>query len=126
MLKLVVTLVSALALVAEPAATITGTWNMGLQGDHVIPVALVLKQDGKHLTGTITLPTQRSGERIEIALSGEFVDGALSLSGEVEHAAEPTTIVIDGTLKDDGSIEGTFKGPHGVIPYSAERLKERK
>ena len=28
--------------------TITGTWNMGLEGDHVIPVALVLKQDGRH------------------------------------------------------------------------------
>src|SRR5262247_2494632 len=107
MLKLVVTLVSAF-LVAEPAATVTGTWNMGLQGDHVIPTALVLKQDGKKLTGTIALPTQNIGQRVEVELSGEIVDGAFKLAGTVENAKEPTTLSIAGSLKDDGSLEGTL------------------
>jgi hypothetical protein len=51
----IVALATNVAVAAEPA-TITGTWNMGLEGDHVIPVALVLKQDGPTLTGTIALP----------------------------------------------------------------------
>ena len=81
-------------LAAAEAPTVAGTWNMGLQGDHVIPTALVLKQDGKSVNGTIALPTQRIGERVEVELKGEFVDRALTLSGTVEHAAEPTTIEI--------------------------------
>jgi hypothetical protein len=111
---------------AAETPTVTGTWNMGLQGDHVIPTALVLKQTGKSVTGTIALPTQRIGERVEVELKGEFVDRALTLSGTVEHAAEPTTIEITGTLQDDGSIEGRLQMPGHGVPYTAERLKERK
>ena len=124
MLKLAAGLLFA-ATLAAPAPTVTGTWNMGLQGDHVIPVALVLKQDGKTVTGTIALPTQR-GDRVEVGLSGEFVDGALKLSGKVENAAEPTTITIEATLNEDGALEGTMAGVHRKMPFTAERLKERK
>src|SRR4249920_3610111 len=88
---------ATVAVAAEPA-TITGTWNMGLEGDHVIPVALVLKQDGHTLTGTIALPTQNAGSRVEVKLSGEFADGAFKLSGTVEGAKEPTTLAISGKL----------------------------
>jgi hypothetical protein len=106
------------------AANITGTWNMGLQGDHVIPTAFVLKQDGKALTGTIAMPTQRNGQRVEIQLSGSIADGAFSLSGTVDGA--DTTIEVAGKLNDDGSLEGTVKSRHGTMPWTAERLKERK
>ena len=60
----------AAALAAAESPNLTGTWNMGLEGDHVIPVALVLKQDGRNLTGTIALPTQNAGNRVEVKLSG--------------------------------------------------------
>ena len=105
---------------------ISGTWNMGLQGDHVIPTPLTLKHDGRKLTGTIMMPTQRIGERKEVALDGEFVENAFTLSGTVEGAAEPTTLEIAGKLNDDGSMEGTLKSPHGKIPWTADRLKQRK
>jgi hypothetical protein len=105
---------------------ISGTWNMGLQGGHVIPVALVLEQDGKKLTGTIALPTQNAGQRVEVSLTGEMTDGAFTLSGTVEGAKEPTTIDITGKLTDEGSLEGTMTSPHGRMSYTAERLKERK
>jgi hypothetical protein len=111
------------------AANLTGTWNMGLQGGHVIPVALVLKQDGRKLTGTIALPTQNAGQRVDVALSGDFVDQAFTLSGTVEGAKEPTTLDISGKLLEDGSMEGTFVMPghgHGSMSWTAERLKERK
>jgi hypothetical protein len=123
----IVALATNLALAESP--NITGTWNMGLEGDHVIPVALVLKHEGHTLTGTIALPTQNAGSRVEVKLSGEIADGAFKLSGTVEGAKEPTTLAISGKLLDDGSMEGTFEMPghgHGSMPWTAERLKERK
>jgi hypothetical protein len=126
MMKMLAAVVLGLTLLAEPA-TVAGTWNLGLQGDHVIPVALVLKQDGKSVTGTIALPTSRTGDRVEVSLSGDFVDNTLKLSGTMDHRPAPTPIALAATLKDDGSLEGTFKGPHGEdMPFTAERLKARK
>jgi hypothetical protein len=112
-------------------ATLTGTWNMGLQGGHVIPVALVLKQDGDALTGTISMPTQKIGQTTDVALKGEIARGAFTLSGTVDNAKDPTTIEIKGALNDEGMLEGRVvmtgaQGPHGDMPYTAERLKERK
>ena len=124
----VIALGASLSAFAE-AANVTGTWNMGVEGDHVIPVALVLRQDGKKLTGTIALPTQNAGQRVDVALSGELADRSFTLSGTVEGAKEPTKLDISGKLLDDGSMEGTFMMPghgHGSMSWTAERLKERK
>jgi hypothetical protein len=113
----------AATLSAAETPSVTGTWNMGLEADHVIPTAFVLKQDGKQLTGTIALPT-RDGHRMEIQLSGTIADGAFSLTGTVE-TAEPSTLDIAGKLVD-GSLEGTMKSRHGTWHWTAERFKERK
>jgi hypothetical protein len=121
--------VIAITLAPDAAPNLTGTWNMGLQGGHVIPVALVLKQDGKAVTGTIAMPTQHVGERKEIELKGEFVAGALKIAGAVDGAAEPTTIEVEGRLQEDGSMEGTLAmiaKETRRVPWTAERLKERK
>lgn len=117
-------LASTILLLAD--ASVTGTWNMGLQGDHVIPTALVLKQDGHDVTGTIALPTQNIGQRVEVKLTGTFADNVLRLSGDVEHAKEPTTIEIQGHFADEGDLEGTIAVHGRSIPWTAERLKERK
>ena len=113
------------------APSLTGTWNMGLEGGHVIPVALVLEQDGDALTGTISMPTQRAGSTVDVALKGAIAKGAFTLSGTVEGAKEPTTIEISGKLNDEGMLAGnvTMSGRgegHEGMPYTAERLKERK
>ncbi len=139
MTKSVTTMIAVLALAAGLSAqhgktetpSLTGTWNMGLEGGHVIPVALVLKQDGATLTGTISMPTQRIGTTVDVALKGEIADAAFTLSGSVEGAKDPTTIEIKGKLNDEGMLEGRVvmsgaQGPHGDMPYTAERLKERK
>jgi hypothetical protein len=122
----VAAIVLGAGLTAQKGETLTGTWNMGLQGDHVIPTALVLKQDGTGVTGTIAMPTQNIGQRTEVTLTGAFVDNALKLSGDVERAKEPTTIVIDAKLTDEGMLEGTLTMGTHQIPWTAERLKERK
>ena len=125
-----IVIAALIALTAADPKTVTGTWNMGLQGDHVIPTALVLKQEDKKLTGTIALPTQNAGQRVEVELSGEIADGAFKLAGTVENAKEPTSLTITGALKDDGSLEGRLvMSGHGRdhdLPWTAERLKERK
>ena len=114
----------ATSLSAAETPSISGTWNMGLEADHVIPTAFVLKQDGKVLTGTIALPT-RDGHRMEIQLSGSIADGAFSLTGTVE-GAEPSKLDLAGKLVDDGSLDGTMTSRHGTWHWTAERFKERK
>jgi hypothetical protein len=114
-----------LAITAAP--NITGTWIMALQGGHVVPTPLVLKQDGKSLTGTIAVPTQDVTKRLEVQLTGELVDDAFTLTGMVENATEPATLTIDGKILEDGTLEGhlDLQG-HAHLPWTAERLKERK
>jgi hypothetical protein len=128
MTKVLIAALATLTL-ADAAPNLTGTWVMGLQAGHVVPVALVLTQNGQTLTGSIDMPTQHVGERKAVDLTGEFSAGMLKLSGAVEGAAEPTTIEIEGKLLDDGSLEGTFamvtKQTHRAT-WTAERLKERK
>ncbi len=131
------TMLAVLALTAGLSAQkkadsgLSGTWNMGLEAGHVIPVALVLKQDSDALTGTISMPTQRVGQTVDVPLKGTVSNGAFTLSGTVEGAKDPTTIEIKGKLNDEGIIEGRVamsgtSGPHGDMAYTAERLKERK
>ena len=116
----------SLAAAAE-TSNITGTWNMGLEGGHVIPVALVLKQDGQKLTGTIALPSRNSSEPVEVKLAGELTDRAFTLTGTYDHDKDPMALDISGKLLDDGTMKGTFfMADHGKMPWTAERLKERK
>jgi hypothetical protein len=120
-------LVALLAL-TDGATSLTSTRNMALQGGHVVPVALVLAQDGTVVTGTIAMPTQHFGDRKEVELKGELIGRELNLAGAVDGAADPTTIEIAGTLLDDGTLEGTVemkaKETHSMR-WTAERLKER-
>ena len=132
MTKSVTTTIAVIALVAglsaqkKTDASLTGTWNMGLQGGHVIPVALVLKQEGTTLSGTVALPTQHIGQTVDVPLTGEIANGAFTLSGTVEGAKEPATIEIKGKLTDEGTLDGTVAMQGHDMPYTAERLKERK
>ena len=112
MMKRMTTMMAVLAMTSgllaqahKSDATLTGTWNMGLEGGHVIPVALVLKQDGAALTGTISMPTQNIGKTVDVALKGELANGAFALSGTVQGAKDPTTIEIKGKLNDEGMPE---------------------
>jgi hypothetical protein len=126
MTKLCVALAMTLALAAG-AKDVTGTWNIALQGpDHVIPVGMELKQDGKTVTGTILLPTSRT-DRTEVALTGQLVDGALKLTGAADAKAHVGELTIEATLDEDGTLAGTISmGEHGTMKWIAERLKAKK
>jgi hypothetical protein len=73
-----------------------------------------------------SLPTQQIGQTVDVPLTGEIANGAFTLSGTVEGAKEPTTIEIKGKLTDEGTLDGTVAMQGHDMPYTAERLKERK
>jgi hypothetical protein len=125
MTKFLSTLLASASLLAASSPDISGTWNMGLQGDHVVPTALVLKQDGISVTGTITIPIN-VGQRVEVPLKGELNGNALTLAGTMEIGNESRPIEISGELKEDGSMEGNFAAHGHNMTWTAERLKERK
>ena len=104
-------------------ANIAGVWQMNVQGDHVIQIGMELKQEGEKITGTILMPTQHIGQRMEVSLTGTFVDGTLKVSGTVEGATEDTaTVEVNGTLEKDGTMNGTLSaGKHGAS-WTGERL----
>lgn len=65
----------AAAQTAPKPASLAGTWNMGLIGDHVIPVALVLEQDGAALKGTYIFMGR------EFAFTGAVTGKTFTLTG---------------------------------------------
>jgi hypothetical protein len=109
------------------APTVTGAWNISLQGDHVIPVGMELTQERDKVTGKILMPTQQVGERRDVSLSGQFVDGVLTLSGTAEGASdESAKVELTAKMEDDGTLSGKLSSHHGSMPWTAERLKQRK
>jgi hypothetical protein len=108
------------------ARTVTGTWNMAVEGDHVIPIGMELTQDGRSVTGRILLPTSRGGRR-EVALSGEFADGELTLAAIDEEAnSDAAALKLRAKFADDGTLVGTLASRHGEMKWTAERLNPRR
>jgi hypothetical protein len=106
---------------AAAAPTVTGSWKVSLYGQHVIPVGMELKQDGRKVTGTLMMWNG------DVPLEGEIVDGKLKVSGRHEPtdgtAAGDRTVT--ATILANGSLEGTFGGYHGEIKLTAERFTDR-
>lgn len=132
--------------------SLSGTWNMSLVGDHVIPVALVLEQNGTALKGTFILMGK------DFPVTGELTGATFTLKGKGpafgrpagDHAAgvsaggttsaagpqpaSPTGVLADmtinGTVNTDGDLAGEMlsklEDRTGTIKWTAERLKERK
>lgn len=105
---------------ADPkaAAAIAGKWDMSAetpQGTQT--VTLVIKLDGKKVTGTMTGP---SGE---IPHEGEFVDGKLTTAISIQGNGGSMNITFTGGLKEDGSMAGTFDFGQGPLTWKATRAK---
>jgi len=104
-----------------PPAIVAGTWNMSVMGDHGVPIALVLEQSGRKVTGTMMI------HDAEVVLDGEFVDGVLTLSSAAEvKGGDGQTfgkVKLAATLKEDGTLAGEFDTARGPMKMTAERLK---
>ena len=122
-LAIVVTLnMAGVSAAAEP--NLSGTWTLGVEGDHVVPMAMIVKQDGNRISGTIAMPTNQHGDRRDIAFEGE-----ISTTGITFATTEGKPILeFVGKANEDGSLAGTVTmgGPEHTMNWTAERLKERK
>jgi hypothetical protein len=98
---------------------VTGVWQMTILGDHGVAAGLDLKQDGNRVTGTFVMPRGHGGR---VPLKGDLVDGVLSLASVPDPDADAVELSIEGTFKDDGTIEGTLKSRMGERKFNAERL----
>lgn len=114
---------AALAVAADNSQTVDGTWNLGMQGgDHVVPVALVLQQEGGKVSGTLMMPGN------DVPLNGSFQEGQLTLTGTMEgreHGASQQ-VKLTAKILDDGTMAGDFGSGTRSMKWTAERLKARK
>ena len=102
----------------QKAAGIDGNWNMSLEGPQgPMQIALVLKQDGTKVTGTLT------SQMGETALQGTFEENKLAFSISFDGGSGPMEIYFAAELKEDGTLAGTLSGPMGDMPWVAERAK---
>ena len=115
---------------SSAAQNITGTWTMGLIADHIVPVALVLSQDGNNITGTMMLPAGNG----DLPVKGDFTDGVLTLvatpsdpppAGATMHMGSGP-LNVKGTMQADGTFEGDLRRGERTMKWSAERLRPRR
>ncbi len=122
MLAALITLVTAVSTAAEP--NLAGTWTLGVEGDHVVPMAMIVKQDGRKISGTIAMPINQHGDRRDIEFEGEVTETGFSFATK---EGKPLLEFV-GKANDDGSLAGTVTmgGAEHTMNWTAERLKERK
>jgi hypothetical protein len=105
---------------ADPKApaTIAGKWDMSAETPQgATPVTLVIKLDGKKVTGTMT------GPQGEIPHEGEYVDGKLTTSITFQGSSGAVNITFTGSMKADGTMAGTFDFGQGEMKWTATRSK---
>ena len=110
---------------AQPApkpASIAGTWNLGLMGgDHVIPVALVLEQDGATLKGTYIFMGR------EFAFAGNVTGNTFTLNGTSPLLGRPGQPPQHSGTAPAGSATqtpGDVKTAMGAMTWTAQRVKK--
>jgi hypothetical protein len=105
---------------AEPkaAATIAGKWDLSAETPQGVTAAtLVIKLDGKKVTGTMT------GPQGELPHEGEYVDGKLTTAITIQGNGGTMNITFTGGLKEDGTMAGTFDFGQGAMNWKATRAK---
>jgi hypothetical protein len=113
---------ATLAMVVMTAApSLTGTWTMnvtgGPHGDATM--GLTLQQDGTKVTGTFV-----SGHAPDMAVSGEFKDGALKLQTAADK--DGNAVLFEAKLRDDGTLAGYISSSVGDMKWTATRADAKK
>jgi hypothetical protein len=102
----------------QKAASIAGNWNMLVNGPQgPMNISMVLSQDGKKLTGTL------SSQMGDTTLEGEYTEGKISFWITFDAGGGSSQIAFAGVLKEDGTLEGTLSGQMGDMTWTAERAK---
>jgi hypothetical protein len=97
---------------------VAGKWTLSVNSPHgSVSMDLVLKQDGKKVTGTLT-----HGRAADIPIQGEFADGALSF--QVAAQGDLEAMEFRGKLQADGTLSGYFTGSMGDMKVAGKRAAE--
>src|SRR5262245_22235008 len=109
----------AVAVTMAAAPSVTGTWTMNVQGSPHgdMTMGLALEQKGTKVTGTFASPHG------EMAVTGEFVEGTLSLA---TGGSDDEKITFSAKLKDDGTLAGSISSPMGDMKWTASRAQQEK
>lgn len=103
---------------AKAPDSVAGKWDMSAETPQgTMPVTLVIKLDGKKVTGTL------ASAQGETPMEGEFADGKLTMSIVFQGSSGQMNITFNGALKDDGTLAGTFDFGQGEMKWSATRAK---
>jgi hypothetical protein len=108
-----VVLASSAGLLHAERQGVGGSWTFA---SHGISLHLVLSQEGNNITGTLDSP--HGGV---FHLTGEFVDGTLTLTGVSEGGDLAIQISCKGTLQSDGSLAGNMTSNVGDMAWTAVR-----
>jgi hypothetical protein len=97
-------------------ATVAGRWTVRVEGSPhgAMTMGLVLRQEGKNVTGTFASPHG------DMPLEGEFTDGTLTLATS---GGDPQ-ITFNAKLKDNGTLAGFLSSSMGDMTWTAERVKD--
>ena len=99
-------------------ASIAGKWDMSAETPNgTTAVTLVIKLDGKKVSGTMT------GPQGDIPHEGEFVDGKLTTAISFQGSSGQMNITFTGAMKEDGTMAGTFDFGQGEMKWTATRSK---
>lgn len=103
---------------AKTSASIAGKWDMSAETPQgTLPVTLVIKLDGKKVTGTL------ASQQGETPMEGEYADGKLTMSIVNQGGGGSMNITFTGGMKEDGTLAGTFDFGQGELKWSATRAK---
>jgi len=101
---------------SKDGATVTGTWNLTVTGPAAhgdMPATMQLQQDGKNVTGTLSV------HGTEHRLKGEFADSSLTL--ETTDTPADKSLSFSAKLKDDGTLAGYLSGPMGDMKWTGKK-----
>lgn len=98
-----------------------GKWIVTVQTQNgPLESTLVLKLDGKKVTGTIT------SQMGETTVEGEQAENKLTFWMTMDANGQSMSITFVGTPQKDGSLAGTLNFGQGEIPWTAVRPKGEK
>jgi hypothetical protein len=105
---------------SKAPASIAGKWDMTAETPQgTTPVTLVMKLDGKKVTGTM------AGPQGEIPVEGEYAEGKLTMSITIQGGSGDLSITFTGALREDGTLAGTFDFGQGAMNWKATRAKDK-
>jgi hypothetical protein len=105
----------------SPTPSIAGRWMLttSADGPHgAASMPLVLTQDGRKITATLTPP--HGGD---LPLAGEFANGELKLATTGDKEQHPP-VTLQAKFKEDGSMAGFVSGPMGDVMFTGVRAKK--